>query len=271
MGQRKRKREAFLAAHPICCFCGGQRLATTIDHVPNRASFMSRLGPEGYEFPACEPCQTATRLDEIAFSFLVYLTRGDDNHDAEQFRRLLSGIKNNLPELMPNLRLSANDKRRRLAKLGLEKPLGLPLADLPLAGIPTGYHKRMERYVHKIILALHYRIVGTIASKEMRLFGSWTTGQDRRMDDVVSSWSEMTPIVEVGRRRNVNIGDAFRVRTNYSEEMQAFVAVGQFRRGLIFLGSCLEKDIAKRTSPTGSLDDLRVPGEWVPLSRDTKE
>ena len=262
MGQRKKRREAFLAAHPICCFCGGDRSASTIDHVPNRASFMSRQGPEGYEFPACEVCQSATRLDEIAFSFLVYLTRGEDRHDTEQFRRLLSGIQNNLPELMPDLRLSANEKRRGLAKLGLEKPHGIAFSDLPLAGIPSGYQERIERYVQKIILALYYKLVGKIASKEMRLFASWTTGQDRRMDDVVASWSEITPVVEIGRRTNVNIGDAFRVRVNYSEEMQAFVVVGQFQRGLIFFGSCLEKNVAERTSPTGSSEVLRVPGDW---------
>jgi hypothetical protein len=69
--QRKIRQRRFLEEHNLCCFCGGTIEATTVDHVPARTCFKGRAYPETFEFPACQPCNAASRIDEIAFSFFV--------------------------------------------------------------------------------------------------------------------------------------------------------------------------------------------------------
>jgi hypothetical protein len=95
MGTSRLKRQRFFAEHPHCCFCGGMKLATTIDHVPNRACFLGRYGPETFEFPACDACQRSTRLDEIAFTFTV-TDHNKRNYDRAESQRAISGLVNNL-------------------------------------------------------------------------------------------------------------------------------------------------------------------------------
>jgi hypothetical protein len=65
------KRQRFLADHPFCCFCGGTVAATTTDHVPNKAFFVNRDWPEGYEFPACSNCQGNSRVSELVCAAVV--------------------------------------------------------------------------------------------------------------------------------------------------------------------------------------------------------
>ncbi|MDA7787956.1 hypothetical protein N8940_01840 [Sphingomonadaceae bacterium] len=244
MGAKRVRKERFLKLHPFCCFCGGESPSSTIDHVPNRASFPQRVGPEGFEFPACDGCQRATRLDELAFSIMVRFCRNEGDYDQAQFLRLLDGIKNNMPELLPDLSLTASDKRRGLRKLGLLKPASLDLSELPLAGIPAGYQPRIVRYIRKIVLALYYRHLSKVAPKTRKVWTMWSTGQGTNMNEAIRTWSEMTPIIDVGKRQNIDIGNQFRARLNYNEELDAFVTIGQFSAGLIFYGSCLTDEIA---------------------------
>ena len=72
MGEGKRRqysRQHFLAENRYCAYCGAA--ATTTDHCPPRCFFKRRTWPETYEFPACEPCNDVSRLDEQALAVLV--------------------------------------------------------------------------------------------------------------------------------------------------------------------------------------------------------
>lgn len=65
MGEARIKqynRRQFLKEHPVCCYCGDA--ATTTDHCPPRSFFERRGWPEGYEFPACGPCNDEGRMNE---------------------------------------------------------------------------------------------------------------------------------------------------------------------------------------------------------------
>ena len=102
MGEAKNKRRRFLERHPLCCFCGGLTPAITIDHVPARTCFAGRAAPEGFEFPACVACQSATRLDEMAFGFAVRMfDRNGANYRRDEVQKALVGLRNNLPHLIP--------------------------------------------------------------------------------------------------------------------------------------------------------------------------
>jgi hypothetical protein len=113
MGASHRHRKAFFERHPTCCFCTGNAPAATIDHVPSRACFAGRIGPEGFEFPACEACNSASRISEIVFAFYSRTISQEGGH-RDDVADLYRGVKNNAPDCLPQLNVTANEKRKAL-------------------------------------------------------------------------------------------------------------------------------------------------------------
>jgi hypothetical protein len=245
MGQKRLRRERFLAEHPICCFCGGEQPATTIDHVPNRASFPNREGPEGYEFPACDACQQATRLDEIAFSVMVHVNADDPDVDVKGFLRVVEGLRNNLPHLHGFHELSTNQKRHAIRNMGIQRPQGMALSEMPLVTIPDGYHDHMRPYICKISRALFYKHAGRIARPDTVGWAAWSTGKGGAFQSTSEKWEKITPVAVRGARTNVEIGDRFRYRVNYSDTIDAFAVTGQFSRGMRFFGLLMPGDMVE--------------------------
>lgn len=263
MGEGKRRTQRFLEQHPLCCFCGTKD-ATTRDHVPNRACFKDKAGPDGFEFPACDECQAASRLDELAFAFLVQITDHEkENYDQRRLANLLSGVRNNLSDLQINTRLTANEKRRALKALGLPRPKGLPLVELPLVSFDADLRQRVNRYVEKIVLAVFYRHVGKPAPSDAEVFVEWSHTMDRGFDEAVEAFAEITPILDLGKRSNLDFGNRFGVRVNYSEELVAFAALGQFGNGIRFVGLIMQPDMVKMLDPPNA-ERMRPRSLWRP-------
>lgn len=88
-----------------CYFCGNA--ANTIDHVPPRACFPTGYAPEGFEFPACDPCNQGTKKQDQIFGLYSMLLDFDESkmrrpEDLEKMSNLRRGIANNYPEALPD-------------------------------------------------------------------------------------------------------------------------------------------------------------------------
>jgi hypothetical protein len=94
--KRKRRRELFFLKHPTCYLCGGLNPPTTVDHVPPQACFPSGYAPEGFEFPACYPCNQSSRVEDKIFGFWAIALDFDSS------------------------KMSSGDDRERLIQLGKE-------------------------------------------------------------------------------------------------------------------------------------------------------
>lgn len=265
MGQGRKKKQRFKEDHPFCCFCGGGSPTTTIDHVPNRASFPKREGPEGYEFPACDACQNDTRLDEIAFSCMVYFNNHDEAvADDVGLRRLLDGLKNNLPHLARFRHMGPNEKRRAMREMKIERPVGLPLQDIPIVEVPSEFRERVNRYLRKMVRALFYKHVGRPAKASSVPWAWWSYERAGIHEQWTEEWLKMTPIPVQGKRSNMDFGDRFRYRINYSDEHEAFAAIGQFSDGLIFYVVLVSLEMAgKLHQPAFAMGIAPPPEETV--------
>lgn len=258
MGESKRKKARFLSTHQNCCFCGGGLRATTIDHVPPRTCFPDRLAPEGFEFPACAHCQSATRLDELVIGFYIKLSDPDDSNFREaEFERALQGLKNNMPHLTPQLDLSSRDKRRSIAAMGLEKPPGILAKELPLAAIPEEVHAHIVRYAHKMACAIYYREQERIASRDHCVWATWTHSVHRHAMEALDPFVKMTPLVTTGTRRNVSIGNMFGYRCNKADDPDVLAALAQFGSGMILAMVIVDPDSKAR---------LTDAEDWVKVS-----
>jgi hypothetical protein len=102
LGEKKRRQLDLLDREPLCIFCGGAVPASTGDHQPARALFDAKHAPEGYEFPACEPCNKKSKDHEHVLTTLVRL-KGDGAPDAQRevdFAKFAKAMRNNFPGLL---------------------------------------------------------------------------------------------------------------------------------------------------------------------------
>ena len=235
MGEAKRRKARLLSQHPVCCFCGGTQAATTVDHVPNRASFPQRAGPEGYEFPACSSCQNIYRKEEHYFALVARLSDLDDaNYDGISNRRLIKGIANNYPELLPIVRMSPVEKRRIVKSLGLEKPSNIFSNDIPIAKFPQDADRNIRKIGIKLGLALYYKHKGKIAKPTHYCSSYWT---QISTPEAIESWRAIAaelPGVVWGQRPNMKLGNRFgyAFSSEAKGEPDIFLSISQFGKGL---------------------------------------
>jgi len=256
MGKAKNKRQRFLATHPWCCFCGGNRPATTIDHIPARTCFFGRQYPEGFEFPACDHCQSASRLDEMAFAFYARaLDRNSANFDGPATTKMITGLANNLPHLLPNPFLDGRKKRDAFKRMGLRKPANVLAERLPVIEIDPELHQRIERYARKIACALYYREQERIASADHLILADWGQFNDNPFMDSSKGFIEMTPLITVGQRTNVNIGDQFVYRCNKCDDPDVLAALAGFGRGIVL------RILVADPESAADIDAIEMPGE----------
>ena len=258
MGASKNKRQKFLIDHPYCCFCGGQDLATTIDHIPARICFPGRNGPDGFEFPACAVCQSASRQDELAFGYFVRLIDPSNvNYRSEEIRKAVTGIKNNLPHLLPKFDLSAREKRKALVAMGHDKPINLATSDIPSVAIPAEIDLHVHRYARKLAAALYYREKEKPISPQSIMWTRWCLATDKRQMDRFLQVAEMMPLKTIGARPNLNFGNRFGYRFDKGNDNDLFSAMAQFGQGLVVAMLVVDAESAK------ALDE---DDGWVPAS-----
>lgn len=260
MGAAKKKKQRFFAEHTQCCFCGGKNPTASIDHVPPRAAFPGRNGPEGFEFPACDDCQKGTRLDEIAFAFMVMISdMNDDNFAPKSLDRLMEGMRNNLPHLLPLKELPASKKRRSMKEMGLPRRPGQTLSEVPVIEYSSEFHDHINRYLAKMMCALFYKEQGRIAPHDYLVWTDWGTYADARSHPLTQAMMNITPETHQGERRNMDIGDRFSYRFNRTDraDISIIAAVGAFGQGVVFHGMIIDPENgAKLDQPFGNLQPI---------------
>jgi hypothetical protein len=234
VGDARKKKQRFLAANSYCCFCGGNEIATSVDHVPPRTCFVERAAPEGFEFPACDRCQGATRLDELAFGMFVRLSDpSDENYRSAEVQKIVQGIRNNLPHLSPIVGLSTIDRRRALRAKGLTVPPGKTVAEIPMVGFPPAIDAYIHRYARKLAAALYYKEKGNPIGLDFVIWTGWTAATDKRQMEGYLQVAAMSPFRTVGTRINLNFGDRFGYKCDKADDNDLFTAVAQFGQGLV--------------------------------------
>jgi hypothetical protein len=102
----------------VCIFCGGATPASTIDHQPARSFFDAKLAPEGYEFPACEPCNKKSKDQEHVLTTLVRLSQdGQQNGQREiDFAKVREGDEEQLSRLAQGARSEREARLREIPR-----------------------------------------------------------------------------------------------------------------------------------------------------------
>ena len=244
MGAARKRRERFFADHPTCCFCGGESPATTIDHVPLRAAFVGNVGPEGFEFPACDDCNGGTAASEQVLALYARLfDRNDKNYDAAHVQKLIAGIRNNYPALLPRTDLSAIEKRKILRTWGWAKPDDQFLDDVGLVALPKVAAVHIAVNTVKLLAALSYRHRGLVLSSAHGVFTMWSQQGLPGVDEAQKVLFDGMPELVVGERVNTSIGDQFAYRLGYGGDPAGlFGFAAGFGAGLFIVGAAAPWD-----------------------------
>lgn len=219
--KQRLKTSEFLELHPRCCYCNGSRAAQERDHAPARIIFRDKQGPEDLEFPSCPECNRATAISEQVAAFYI---RAFDSTTVpitqEEFDKLVSGLCNNAPDAVPYQTYDQN----------------FAYLDEPdqIITVPPKARAHIDLVGTKLLYALHYRATGKIANPTQRRVVIWAQAGTEAAQTVIGNAEQWFDKREVGKRRNVDLGNQFCYRTGYSENHGYFGLQMSFGEALVF-------------------------------------
>lgn len=169
-------RERFLAANPICVFCGGATPATTVEHCPPRAMFQHKHWPEGFDFAACEACNHGTGDQDAIVSMLARMEPDEavGNTDG-RVPGLIKNVGNQFPEMIAKMLPSAIEARRRNRELGVKPGPGRTHQDVAPILVPNEMSHAVETFSRKLAKAIYFREAGAVFPNEGTLLLNWFT------------------------------------------------------------------------------------------------
>lgn len=227
MGQAKRRRMIFLDNHPYCCYCGGNEIATTIDHMPPAIFFHGKHRPKGFEFPACSQCNNGTGKDE---QVAAMLSRLDPAADTEQYRpetvKIMGAVRRNHPDLFEEMLPSSSDQRS-FSKNHPSFDFG---NDAPIMKVNGPLvTQSMTTFGRKLTCAVHYYLTAKIIPKNGSIFVRWYSNVEAHEGEIPESFLELLGGPVTLKQGQFSIEDQFVFRTARSSDEKLSAYFAKFR------------------------------------------
>ncbi|VTU28489.1 hypothetical protein [Variovorax sp. PBL-E5] len=224
-------RDAAFAKSKMCIFCGGGVEAATVDHCPPRSIFSHRKWPEGYVFPACNACNSGSKLAEnwVAFLSRMHSAAGvvDDEQAEVEMRKLAKPLLK--PEVIKAMQLSAAKKRALARHLGVGPSPGETFADMSLVAIPEEAAAAIPVFARKIAKALHFEHTGQIVPSDAAIEHRWFTNYNLIEGKVPAEvFSVPTGIANL-RRATVDLSNQFNYRYAIADGGELSIFTMMFR------------------------------------------
>lgn len=255
---KKRKRE-FLKQHPICFNCG-TAAATTEDHVPSRECFVGRHFPDGFVFPACEPCNAKISSIEQGMALLIRVADQDESRvDQAVMEKLIRGVRNNTPDLLPREFDTDADREKAIADSGWVPGPGETNDDAPVMALGPGWKAAVHAFARKLTLALHYRELGRPLPLDHHIRTEFFQFTDHAAPEIVEQFQAMLPEYRTGERRNFDFGDQFQYIVGRSDEEGVFAFLAQLARSWFIVGVTVPPELgAGRPEYIKHEDELKL-------------
>lgn len=255
MGTKARRLKKFLTHHPRCCYCGGKENATTQDHFPPRSIFPKRQWPEGYVFPACNACNSATSEDEnIVALFARIYPEASSEEDQAEVTKIMQAVSELHPDLFRSLFPSANQVRRWLHERNMTLGAGMTTKDVPVMTIE---HPRIttavERFATKLFCSLYYMHTKSILSPSGGIVFRWYSNaqspEEMPPEYILGPMLKMFPKLT---RQGTSLASEFSYRYGIAVDTGTSGAFHvAFRQSIAMLGFVFE-DIGKVNVPEGA-------------------
>lgn len=242
MGAKRVRLEQLKASDRLCYFCG-TRPTETEDHVPSRECFLSRVGPEGFSFPACRICNNGAGPMEQVVALYLHLSNHSGNTSPEQLSKLVQGVRNNNPDLLPKIELRANLARQHYRQKGLKLAQGEVYGEKPIATLRKGNQAAFEVFARRLTCALLYRETGRPVPLDSFMLVTWLPWADAPGTEAVDMATELFPKLTITNRRNTDIGDQFSYRWGIHPDGSIFGFVAKFSESYFIFGAAASADL----------------------------
>lgn len=206
-----------LAANPLCCFCGGQEPATTVDHQPARIMFPDKHRPKGMEFSACSFCNKQTSSDEALVAFFARVT---GNHRFPS-GRLDKGLKNSIIAVgraFPNL-------LREIVSPLYVHDRGMLIPRLSVNGNHASVVRSACLVAAKLGLAAFYSHYGKAAPETALINTMWTHNQNQNTRLSVDNIIRAMPSAKWLKAGSWSTEDSFFLRYHVENGALMMVAI----------------------------------------------
>lgn len=240
MSEKNRRLKRFFAEHPNCCFCAGEKSATTEDHQPGRIFFRNREWPENFSFPACEQCNAASRTSERILGILVH--GHSDDEDRGPYQRNLESVRREFPDEIKALLTTRIEQRKILKSAGLSLPAGVALDDVPVVTMRREFwDPHFEMLSRKLLLALHYQCFNRPLSRSGGLWHYVHTNFDFAADQYPKEVLETAKLFARPVRNNRFLNDQFLIRWTVVENSPTGMFILQLQNRLVITGFTTEE------------------------------
>lgn len=254
--QKDRRKQAFLKEHRHCCFCGGSRAATTVDHVPSIQMFSLRRRPKGLEFPACEECNHATRLHEQVAAMLgrVYPDGPTKAHEQE-IERIMRSVQTNSPGVLEEMMPSPRQKQHfeQLKSAGRIVGAGALNCSGPLVNRSIGI------FGAKLGLALYYFFTSRIIPVAGGVAVRWYSNFDKMEGKIPEEFLKVLGPRQTLVQGSWDVGDQFNYASAITENKKMAVFFSTFRKSFAVVS--LASDDVSVFCELKNNQSFR-PGQW---------
>jgi hypothetical protein len=186
--------------------------------------FRGKQRPKGLEFPTCAPCNHGSSHADLVASLIG---RFDPDAGGEQgqrdFLKLLSGINNNIPGLLDEMKIGRAGQKLALRRLP-PLPAGSELmrVDGPLV------KEHMKMFAAKLGFALHYEMFGTPVPAEGGVQPMWFTNVQVMTGDLPIDLLSLLPSMQTLKQGRMEVSDQFQYTSRRTEEGRHSLFYGKF-------------------------------------------
>lgn len=248
-------RNQFFSTHQVCCYCGGDAKAETIDHIPARITFRGKHRPKGLEVPACESCNRQTKIIDLIPAMMCridpYSFNDQDNVD---LAKILRAIGNNDASLLKELNNISRRQRRSFERLDAPDAYA---GVLNASGPRTRIY--MQKFGLKLGLALHYYTTGMVIPKNGGVAVQWFTNANLIEGDFPSEIIEGLGQPSTLRQGKWHVSEQFSILSKTTKCQQAGIYFSAFRRSFAIY-SFVYADV--NLSRMAGNVWLHRPGDW---------
>ncbi|GAA0296192.1 hypothetical protein GCM10009087_02420 [Sphingomonas oligophenolica] len=214
--------------------------------MPSRECFRDRIAPEGFAFGACKRCNNSAGQWEQAVALTLLLA---DHSDAlpsgKQFEKLVTGVANNNPELMPKILKGPKAARHHFRAKGLWLSPGTTFAETTILELPAEMRAAFKLFARRLTCAIFYKEVGYPLPLDWIMAVAWSPWSEPATHKAADVSNNLFPEYVLTGRRNTNIGEQFRYRWGFHPEGNLFGFAAQFSKAYLIFGCAVAPSLHK--------------------------
>lgn len=170
-------------------------------------------------------------------ALLIRVTDQDESRlDEAVLGKLIQGVANNTPQMLPRPFLNQADRIRAVADSGWRPGPDETWADAPVVAMGPGWRDGVTAFARKLTLALYYKETGKPLPLDHYMRTQFFQFSDEATPEIVTEFEKLLPELRIGDRKNFAFGDQFRYITGQSDQEGLFAYLAQLARSWFIVG-----------------------------------